>query len=78
MKLKDGDLMVASEVAAALGVSVEMVRKLRRQGTLPAVRTVGGWCVYRTRDVKALALRRARAPRQGGKVRRGFVRVPPP
>jgi excisionase family DNA binding protein len=70
--------MTTQDVAAALGVSRELIHKLRRLGQLPAARTPGGIFVFLTRDVEAFRRKRAKAPRQGGKVTRGFVRVPPP
>jgi len=78
LKLRDGEVMTTQDVARHLGVSRELVNKLRRLGQLPAVRTPGGRFIFLTRDVEAYRAKRAKAPRQGGKVTRGFVRVPPP
>lgn len=72
MKLKDGDLLTTGDVAAVLGLSVPMVKKLRKKGQLPAIRTPSGFCVHLARDVRALAAKRAKAPRGGklGQVRK--------
>ena len=75
MKLRDGDLMTTADAAAVLGLSNEMVTKLRRAGRLPVVRTPSGWCIFLAKDVLALAAERRKAPRGG---RLGSVRVPVP
>ena len=55
--------MTLAEAAAALGVSVRMVAKLRRQSQLPAVRTPSGYFIYLATDVRALVARRSKAPK---------------
>jgi len=72
MKLKDGDLLTTGDVATVLGLSVPMVKKLRAQGRLPSIRTPSGLCIHLARDVRALAAKRAKAPRGGklGQVRK--------
>jgi len=79
MRLRDGELMGTADAATTLGLSVEMVAKLRRLGRLPAVRTVGGQWIYLASDVRRLLERRRKAPLYGttGK-KEGTVRVPPP
>lgn len=62
VKLRDGEVMMANEAAKELGLSVESIAKLRREGNLEAVRTAGGWFIYLTKDVLALKARRAKAP----------------
>ena len=71
--------MATADAASDLGLSVEMVAKLRRLGRLPAVRTVGGQWIYLASDVRRLREQRRKAPRYGttGK-KEGTVRVPPP
>jgi predicted site-specific integrase-resolvase len=63
MKLRDGDLLTSSDAAAVLGLSLEMVTRLRRTGQLPAIRTPSGWCIYLAKDVRALAELRRKAPK---------------
>jgi excisionase family DNA binding protein len=43
-----------SDAAAALGLSAEAVRKLEQRGLLPAIRTAGGWRLFRYEDVERL------------------------
>jgi DNA-binding transcriptional MerR regulator len=79
-RLKDGDLMITADAAKVLGVSTEMVTKLANQGRLDPIRTVGGYRLFWTADVRRLRDQRRKAPRAGTpeQGRRGFVRVLPP
>ena len=63
LKQIDGpnDLMTAMDAGRILGVSVDMVRLLARDGRLPFMSTVGGIRLFRRKDVDALARRRQRA-----------------
>ena len=78
MRLRDGDLMGTTDAATVLGLSLEMVTKLRRQGRLPAVRTVGGQWIFLARDVRRLLEQRRKARRWSDGGGLGAVRVPPP
>jgi excisionase family DNA binding protein len=64
LKKVDGpdDLMTATDAGRILGVSVDMVRVLARNGGLPFMSTIGGVRLFRRADVDALA--RARAQRK--------------
>jgi len=66
LKQIDGpnDLMTAMDAGRILGVSVDMVRLLARDGRLPFMSTIGGIRLFRRKDVNALARRRERARRQ--------------
>ena len=66
LKQIDGpnDLMTAMDAGRILGVSVDMVRLLARDGRLPFMSTIGGIRLFRRKDVNALARRRARERRQ--------------
>ena len=55
------DLMTASDAGRILGVSVDMVRVLAKNGELPFQSTVGGVRLFRRADVEALGRRRERA-----------------
>ena len=55
------DLMTASDAGRILGVSVDMVRVLARNGDLPFQSTVSGMRLFRRADVDALSRRRERA-----------------
>ena len=44
-----------SDVARLLGVSAVYVRQLERTGKLPAIKTAGGFRVFRAEDVQNLA-----------------------
>ncbi len=55
------DLMTASDAGRILGVSVDMVRVLARNGDLPYQTTTGGVRLFTRGDVDALARRRERA-----------------
>lgn len=55
------DLMTASDAGRILGVSVDMVRLLARNGDLPFMSTISGVRLFRRADVDALARRRERA-----------------
>lgn len=55
------DLMTASDAGRILGVSVDMVRVLARNGELPFQSTVSGVRLFRRADVDALMRRRERA-----------------
>ncbi len=62
MKLKDGDLMTAGDAAKVLGLSTAMVAKMARLARLPAAaRTVGGFRLFWSKDVRALEAQRAKA-----------------
>jgi excisionase family DNA binding protein len=63
LKQIDGpnDLMTAMDAGRILGVSVDMVRLLARDGRLPFMSTVGGIRLFRRKDVDALARSRKRA-----------------
>jgi excisionase family DNA binding protein len=54
------DLMTASDAGRILGVSVDMVRLLAKNGELPFMSTIGGVRLFRRADVDALARRRER------------------
>jgi excisionase family DNA binding protein len=64
MKLKKlagaDDLMTASDAGRILGVSVDMVRLLAKNGELPFQSTIGGVRLFRRADVEALGRRRER------------------
>jgi excisionase family DNA binding protein len=55
------DLMTASDAGRILGVSVDMVRLLAKNGELPFQSTIGGVRLFRRGDVEALGRRRERA-----------------
>jgi excisionase family DNA binding protein len=55
------DLLTVGDAAAILGLSPDMVRVLHRQGRLPALRTPGGYRLFKRRDVERLALERSRS-----------------
>jgi excisionase family DNA binding protein len=61
LKRVDGpdDLMTATDAGRILGVSVDMVRVLARNGGLPFQATVGGVRLFKRSDVDALARQRA-------------------
>lgn len=63
VKQVDGpdDLMTAADAGRILGISVDMVRLLARDGRLPFLSTIGGMRLFRRKDVNALARRRERA-----------------
>jgi excisionase family DNA binding protein len=54
------DLMTASDAGRILGVSVDMVRLLAKNGALPFMSTIGGVRLFRRADVDALARNRER------------------
>ena len=54
------DLMTASDAGRILGVSVDMVRVLARNGDLPFMSTISGVRLFRRADVDTLARRRER------------------
>jgi excisionase family DNA binding protein len=71
LKKMDGadDLMTASDAGRILGVSVDMVRVLARNGELRFMSTISGVRLFRRADVENLAKRRERArsrPRMRG------------
>ena len=74
--LRDGDLMVARDVSKALGLSAEMVAKLRWQGILPAIQTPSGRNIFLTKDVLALKAKREKTPRGNGKGQVAWPRKP--
>jgi excisionase family DNA binding protein len=49
------DLMTVADAAEILGLSVDMVRLLERNGRLPALRTTRGIRLFRRADVDRLA-----------------------
>lgn len=55
------DLMTASDAGRILGVSVDMVRLLAKNGELPFMSTISGVRLFRRADVDTLARRRERA-----------------
>lgn len=62
LKQIDGpdDLMTAVDAGRILGISVDMVRLLARDGRLPFMSTIGGIRLFRRKHVDALAKRRER------------------
>jgi len=58
------DLMTASDAGRILGVSVDMVRVLAKNGELPFMSTISGVRLFRRADVAGLARRRERARSQ--------------
>jgi excisionase family DNA binding protein len=58
------DLMTASDAGRILGVSVDMVRLLAKNGELPFMSTISGVRLFRRADVTGLARRRERARSQ--------------
>ncbi len=57
------DLMTAVDAGRILGVSVDMVRLLARDGRLPFLSTVRGVRLFRRADVESLAQTRASGKR---------------
>jgi DNA-binding transcriptional MerR regulator len=55
------DVMTASDAGRILGVSVDMVRLLAKNGELPFKSTISGVRLFLRADVDALARRRERA-----------------
>lgn len=67
------DLLLPSDAARILRLSVDSVRVLADAGKLPAMRTVGGRRLFRRSDVSDLAQERAiNPPQRGGRPRRGL------
>jgi excisionase family DNA binding protein len=58
------DLMTAVDAGRILGVSVDMVRLLARDGRLPFMSTVRGVRLFRRSDVEHLAQERADGKRR--------------
>jgi excisionase family DNA binding protein len=58
------DLMTAVDAGRILGVSVDMVRLLARDGRLPFLSTVRGVRLFRRADVELLAQERASSKRR--------------
>jgi DNA-binding transcriptional MerR regulator len=58
------DALFTADVAKRLKVSCERVRQLERAGLLPAIKTPGGFRIYRAADVEALRRQRAQARRR--------------
>jgi excisionase family DNA binding protein len=54
------DLMTAIDAARILGLSVDMVRRLAKDGRLPFMSTIRGVRLFRRSSVEQLALLRAR------------------
>lgn len=54
------DLMTAADAGRILGISVDMVRLLARDGRLKCLSTIGGMRLFRRKDVNALLRRRER------------------
>lgn len=63
------DLMTASDAGRILGVSVDMVRVLARNGELPYQSTIGGVRLFKRGDVDALGRRRERS-KSGARLKR--------
>ena len=53
------DLMTAIDAARILGLSVDMVRRLAKDGRLPFMSTIRGVRLFRRANVEALAYQRA-------------------
>jgi DNA-binding transcriptional MerR regulator len=64
------DLMTAADAGRILGLSVDMIRLIARDGKLPFLSTISGVRLFRRKDVEALARQRARAGRKSGVRRR--------
>jgi DNA-binding transcriptional MerR regulator len=60
------DLMTASDAGRILGVSVDMVRVLARNGDLPFMSTISGVRLFRRADVETLARHRERSKSRSG------------
>jgi excisionase family DNA binding protein len=60
------DLMTSVDAGRILGISVDMVRLLARNGRLPFTSTVGGVRLFRRADVEHLAKERADGKRGAG------------
>lgn len=56
----DRQLILASEAARLLSLSVDSVRRLARSGVLPSKRVTGGIRLFERRVVEALAEQRRR------------------
>jgi excisionase family DNA binding protein len=69
------DLMTATDAGRILGVSVDMVRVLARNGDLPFQSTVGGVRLFKRADVDALARARAQRKLRQAKTRPKLRRV---
>ena len=57
--------MIVSEAAKLLGLTPAHVRRLEREGQLPALRTPGGVRLFNRDDVERLAAIRRARPRKG-------------
>ena len=57
-------LLGTTAAALRLGVSAEYVRILERKGKLPAEKTVGGYRIFRSKDVDRLKREREQAKTQ--------------
>lgn len=71
LKQIDGpeDLMTAADAGRILGISVDMVRLLARDGRLPFLSTISGMRLFRRKDVNALLRRRERDRRKTARAR---------
>lgn len=56
-------LMTTHDVAKELGISPQYVHKLEESGKLRAMRTVGGYRIFKASDVARLATERERQKR---------------
>ena len=52
------ELLSCADVGRVLKVGPQRVRQLERTGRLPAIRTAGGWRLFRREDVERLAAER--------------------
>jgi excisionase family DNA binding protein len=69
---KPDDLMTAIDAARILGLSVDMVRRLAKDGRLPFLSTVSGVRLFRRGNVEDLAHQRAlRSDRKDPRTRMG-------
>jgi excisionase family DNA binding protein len=62
------DLMTAIDAARILGLSVDMVRRLAKEGRLPFMSTIRGVRLFRRANVEALAHQRARRSNGNGAI----------
>ncbi len=57
MNMKD-ELLGCTDAGRVLKVGPQRVRQLERTGRLPAIRTAGGWRLFRRDEVERLATER--------------------
>ena len=66
------DLMTAIDAARILGLSVDMVRRLAKDGRLPFMSTIRGVRLFRRANVEELAYQRAnRGDRRDDSIKQG-------